>query len=306
MRARTQRVKHQVASGIKPTGQSARRHCALVGQGTDCGRRQGAVLAGPPRRNVMIAKPTSHEPTSWPRAPVSRLPGHHCGVAPPLPALPSVDDHSQGPHGRGGWSDHRDRRRPDPRRPNGGGLPATGATTCGLLISMYARYPDRMKHWTWRSIIDITAVLVLLVAVVVGSFWWAGPEHSSWTLPVTTLTILSGTLPFTIARIVRDALGANHAASTRPTNVTTVQVASHEPATIGRQREGCAALTRTVHRQKAPRRAETLAGRRRCFGAAPKSWSCAGLGLSSIDSGNNSGMRGSYQANGAGLAVGRL
>jgi hypothetical protein len=77
---------------------------------------------------------------------------------------------------------------------------------CGLSIYMQTRYPETLKRWTRRRIIDTTAVIVLGAALVLGGFMLMTPDRPVvWTLPVTGLVIVA-TLPFSFARLVREAV----------------------------------------------------------------------------------------------------
>src|SRR3954447_12562231 len=94
--------------------------------------------------------------------------------------------------------------------------PAVTAIACGLSLYLQTRYPDTAKQWTRRRIIDTTVVVVLVVAVIGVGLLLAGPEHSSWTIPVTMRTVVIATLPFAIAGLVRDARGGAHATEHAP------------------------------------------------------------------------------------------
>jgi hypothetical protein len=94
--------------------------------------------------------------------------------------------------------------------------PAATAIACGLALYLQTRYPDTVKQWTRRRIIDTTVVVVLAVAVIGGGWLLAGREHSYWTLPVTMLTVVIVTVPFAIAGLVKDARRGEHAAEHAP------------------------------------------------------------------------------------------
>jgi hypothetical protein len=90
--------------------------------------------------------------------------------------------------------------------------PAVTTILCGLSIYMQTRYPDTLKHWTRRRIVDTTAVTVLAAALSVGGFILAAPSFSSWTLPVTSLVVMLATMPFAFARLLKGHRRNNHAA----------------------------------------------------------------------------------------------
>ena len=82
--------------------------------------------------------------------------------------------------------------------------PAVMALLCGLSVLLQIRYPQSMKHWTRRRIIDTAGFMVLLL--LGGWFIMTKPYGAPvWTLPVTTLVIIVATMPFAIARLVRAA-----------------------------------------------------------------------------------------------------
>jgi predicted permease len=89
--------------------------------------------------------------------------------------------------------------------------PAVAAILCGLSIYLQTRYPETLKHWTRRRIVDTTAVTVLAAALTLGGFMLATPGFTSWTLPVTSLVILA-TMPFAFARLLKAKRRNDHAA----------------------------------------------------------------------------------------------
>ena len=81
--------------------------------------------------------------------------------------------------------------------------PAVMALLCGLSVLLQIRYPQSMKHWTRRRIIDTAAFIVLLL---LGGWFMTKPDGAPvWTVPVTTLVIIVAAMPFAIARLVRAA-----------------------------------------------------------------------------------------------------
>jgi len=83
--------------------------------------------------------------------------------------------------------------------------PAVTALLCGLSVLLQIRYPQSMKHWTRRRIID-TAAFIVLAAGLGGWFITTKPDGPSvWTVPVTSLVIIVAIMPFAIARLVRAA-----------------------------------------------------------------------------------------------------
>jgi hypothetical protein len=90
--------------------------------------------------------------------------------------------------------------------------PAVTALLAGLSIYLETRYPQPLKRWTRRRVIDTTAFLVLLVGLFAGGFLVTKPGTSlPWTLPVTGLVIVA-TMPFTFAGLVREAFPGPQAA----------------------------------------------------------------------------------------------
>jgi 4-hydroxybenzoate polyprenyltransferase len=86
--------------------------------------------------------------------------------------------------------------------------PAVTALLCGLSVLLQIRYPQSMKHWTRRRIIDTAAFIVLAAGLLLLGGWFimTKPDGPSvWTVPVTTLVIIVATMPFAIARLVRVA-----------------------------------------------------------------------------------------------------
>jgi 4-hydroxybenzoate polyprenyltransferase len=86
--------------------------------------------------------------------------------------------------------------------------PAVTALLSGLSVLLQIRYPQSMKHWTRRRIIDTAAFIVLAAGLLLLGGWFimTKPDGPSvWTDPVTTLIVIVATMPFAIARFVRVA-----------------------------------------------------------------------------------------------------
>jgi hypothetical protein len=93
--------------------------------------------------------------------------------------------------------------------------PAVAAILCGLSIYLQTRYPETLKHWTRRRIVDTTTVTVLAAALSLGGFMLATPGFSSWTLPVTSLVVILATMLFAFARLLKAEPRNDHAAQRR-------------------------------------------------------------------------------------------
>jgi predicted permease len=89
--------------------------------------------------------------------------------------------------------------------------PTVAAILCGLSIYLQTRYPETLKHWTRRRIVDTTAVTVLAAALTLGGFMLATPDFTSWTLPVTSLVVLA-IMPFAFARLLKAERRNDHTA----------------------------------------------------------------------------------------------
>lgn len=96
--------------------------------------------------------------------------------------------------------------------------PAVTALLCGTSLYLRARYPETLKHWTRRRIVDTTAFYVLAVALVVGGILLSGPGQLRWTLPATSL-VIGAAMAYTFARFVmaevRSPQAAQRAANER-------------------------------------------------------------------------------------------
>jgi hypothetical protein len=89
--------------------------------------------------------------------------------------------------------------------------PAVTASLCGLSIYLQTRYPETLKHWTRRRIVDTMASAVLAAALSLGGFMWTTPGPTGWTLPVTMLVIVP-TMTFSFARRLKAERRDHHAA----------------------------------------------------------------------------------------------